>query len=96
MAKLITTYQYRFPFPLSNLTATISMHSFIVDHDRTIPKSENHLFYFNLHANPVIKRERNCKGKFWEKKQRALERETVKTEYYSTVPHTHTDLLRHQ
>ena len=38
------------------LSATISMHSFIAtDHDRTALKSENHLFYFNLHVNLVVK-----------------------------------------
>ena len=49
----ILSYIFLFHF----LSATISMHSFFVtDHDRTALKSENHLFYFNLHVNLVIKK----------------------------------------
>ena len=56
---LIVNYgqiDYYLPFSFSHfLSATISMHSF-ADHDRTTLKCENHLFYFNLHVNLVLKK----------------------------------------
>ena len=122
---------YYLPFSFPHfLSATISMHSF-ADHDRTTLKCENHLFYFNLHVNLVVKKlfffffpnSKNCKplifgkldrdrskatlfhdwsrkegerkreklfkGKFWEEKQRALQRDCKNWILFYSSTHSH-------